>query len=75
MAVDVIRTIASVGSWMEGSGTSSTLTERRPCHVTAFTIDSPCVSAGSLAAGDPPSEAEMVEVHKAASLDTAKGQA
>ncbi len=30
---------------------------------------------GSLAAGDPPSEAEMLEVHKAASLDTAKGQA
>ena len=41
MAVDVMRTIASVGSWMEGSGTSWTLSERRPCHVTAFTIGSP----------------------------------
>jgi hypothetical protein len=36
MPVEVIRTIASVGSWIRGSGTSSTLTERFPCHVSAF---------------------------------------
>jgi hypothetical protein len=30
--------MASVGSWITGSGTSATLTERFPCHVSAFTI-------------------------------------
>jgi hypothetical protein len=30
--------MASVGSWMTGSGTSATLTERFPCQVSAFTI-------------------------------------
>jgi hypothetical protein len=37
MAVDVIRTIASVGSWMVGSGTVSTRTSRLPCHTAALT--------------------------------------
>src|SRR6476469_270031 len=27
--------MASLGSWIRGSGTSSTRTSRRPCHVTA----------------------------------------
>jgi hypothetical protein len=35
MAVEVIRTIASVGSWMTGSGTVSTDTLPVPCHVSA----------------------------------------
>jgi hypothetical protein len=35
MLVDVIRTIASVGSSIFGSGTVSTRTSRLPCHVTA----------------------------------------
>jgi hypothetical protein len=30
--------IASVGSWMMGSGTFSTLTERLPCQVSAFMV-------------------------------------
>ena len=33
--IEVTRMIASVGSWIVGSGTSSTLTSRLPCHVTA----------------------------------------
>ncbi len=36
MPVEVMRTIASVGSWMVGSGTLSTRTSRLPCQVTAF---------------------------------------
>src|SRR3954449_3836696 len=36
MPVEVIRTIASVGGSMAGSGTLSTRTSRRPCQVTAF---------------------------------------
>ena len=36
MFVLVIRTMASVGSWMVGSGTESTLTRRFACQVTAF---------------------------------------
>jgi len=36
MAVEVILTIASVGSWIAGSGTLSTRTSRLPCHVSAF---------------------------------------
>jgi hypothetical protein len=32
-----------VGSWITGSGTSSTLTERFPCQVSAFTIRLPVV--------------------------------
>src|SRR3954451_2578026 len=36
MFVVVTRTIASVGSWIVGSGTSSTRTSRLPCQVTAF---------------------------------------
>src|ERR1700728_311423 len=36
MFVLVIRTMASVGSLMIGSGTESTLTLRFACHVTAF---------------------------------------
>ena len=39
IAVEVILTIASVGSWMVGSGTSSTRTSRLPCQVTAFTVN------------------------------------
>src|SRR5215210_3106580 len=35
MPVEVIRTIASVGSRIEGSGTVSTRTSRFPCHVSA----------------------------------------
>src|SRR5918996_547765 len=30
-----MRTIASVAAWIEGSGTVSTRTSSRPCHVTA----------------------------------------
>ena len=37
MPVDVTRMIASVGSWIVGSGTLSTRTSRLPCQVTAFT--------------------------------------
>src|SRR4051812_23119060 len=36
MAVEVIRTMQSVGSWICGSGCSSTRTSRRPCQVRAF---------------------------------------
>src|SRR4051794_323802 len=36
IAVVVMRTIASVGSWIAGSGTSSTRTSRLPCHATAL---------------------------------------
>ncbi|GIF62026.1 hypothetical protein Ais01nite_00610 [Asanoa ishikariensis] len=36
MAVDVIRTIASVGSWIRGSSVVSTETFSVPCQVTAF---------------------------------------
>ena len=36
MFVDVISMIASVGSWIVGSGTVSTRTSRLPCQVTAF---------------------------------------
>ena len=32
----VIRITASVGSWMRGSGTSSTETVRLPCQVSAL---------------------------------------
>ncbi len=41
MADDVMRTIASVGCWITGSGTSSTETERVPCQVSAFMGASP----------------------------------
>ena len=36
IADEVILTMASVGSWITGSGTSSTLTDRFPCHVSAL---------------------------------------
>src|SRR5436305_1573704 len=36
MPVDMIRTIASVGCSIDGSGTVSTRTSRLPCQVTAF---------------------------------------
>src|SRR5215204_1167428 len=36
MALEVTRTIASVGAWIEGSGTESTRTSRLPCQVSAF---------------------------------------
>src|SRR5919201_4919528 len=42
MPRDVMRTIASVGSWISGSGTVSTRTSRFPCHVSAL-IASPSV--------------------------------
>jgi len=35
----VTRMMASVGSWMVGSGTFSTRTSRFPCQVSAFTFD------------------------------------
>ena len=35
MAVEVTLTIASVGCWMVGSGTSSTRTSELPCQVSA----------------------------------------
>src|SRR5215207_10057917 len=41
MAVEVILTIASVGSWMMGSGTLSTRTSSLPCQTTAFKAPSP----------------------------------
>src|SRR3954452_20436327 len=37
--------IASVGSWIVGSGTSSTETLRLPCHTTAFIVGRPPVSS------------------------------
>src|SRR3954469_22440284 len=40
MPVDVMRTIASVGSSMVGSGTVSTRTSRLPCQATAFMMGS-----------------------------------
>ena len=36
MAVEVTAMIASLGSWMRGSGTSVTRTSRLPCHVSAL---------------------------------------
>src|SRR5215211_9274149 len=39
--LDVIRTMASVGSSIRGSGTSSTRTSRLPCQVTAFILHPP----------------------------------
>src|ERR671926_121566 len=36
--VDVTRMIASVPSWIDGSGTVSTRTSRLPCQATAFTV-------------------------------------
>ncbi len=48
IAVEVIRTIASVGSWMVGSGTVSTDTFSVPCQVSARTSRS---SRGRFAAG------------------------
>ena len=36
MLVLVTLMMASVGSWMRGSGTVSTLILRRPCQVTAL---------------------------------------
>src|SRR3954453_2701889 len=44
MALEVMRTTASVGSWIFGSGTSSTRTSRLPCHVNAFM----CLAASRL---------------------------
>src|SRR5215218_9306647 len=41
MPVDVMRTIASVGSSMIGSGTLSTRTSRLPCQATAFMSGAP----------------------------------
>lgn len=46
IAEDVMRMTASVGSWMTGSGTSSTVTLRVPCQVSAFIVCSdPWVSS------------------------------
>src|SRR3954469_4166177 len=39
IAVDVTRITASVAASIDGSGTSSTRTSRRPCHVSAFMGD------------------------------------
>src|SRR5687768_13113863 len=41
-----MRTIASVGAWIFGSGTSSTRTSRLPCHATAIIEKhpSPCAT-------------------------------
>src|SRR5699024_6667671 len=36
IAVEVIRTITSVGAWMAGSSTSSTATSYGPLYTTAF---------------------------------------
>src|SRR3954467_4166889 len=41
MPDEVTRMTASVGSLIAGSGTSSTRTSRRPCHVTAFMLVPP----------------------------------
>ena len=38
MLVEVIRTMASLGCSIRGSGTSSTDTLRLPCHVTALMV-------------------------------------
>ena len=45
MLVEVIRTMASVGRSIRGSGTSSTDTLRLPCHVTALMVISWCCPA------------------------------
>jgi hypothetical protein len=51
MAVVVMRSTASVGSLMVGSGTLSTRTSRLPCQVSAFN-SSPSVVFGSFACPD-----------------------
>src|SRR6476659_8171130 len=48
MAVDVTLMMASVGSVICGSGTSSTRTSRRPCQVSAFMVDPPCTRLSAL---------------------------
>src|SRR5690606_36535688 len=50
--VEVIRTTASVGSSMRGSGTSVTCMSRRPCQVTAF-MGSPRARGPGPAPGTP----------------------
>src|SRR3954469_8543340 len=52
MPLEVIRTITSVGSWIAGSGTVSTLTSRFPCQATAF-IQPPSETADRFAAAGP----------------------
>src|SRR3954453_507416 len=50
MAVEVMRTIASVGSRIAGSGTESTRTSRLPWNVTAF-IPPPLPGGGAVKSG------------------------
>jgi hypothetical protein len=70
-AMVVMRTTASVGSWMVGSGTLSIRTSRLPCHVSAFN-SSPSVAVldliGSYPAGAYPSEVVLngAPLHKPA---------
>src|SRR5580692_9550816 len=49
MAVEVTAMIASLGSWMRGSGTSVTRTSRLPCHVSALMKPLPLVCDGGAA--------------------------
>jgi hypothetical protein len=51
MPVLVTMMVASVGSWIAGSGTSSTRTSRLPCHLSAFTV--PTLCPGRIGAGCP----------------------
>ena len=44
--LEVIRTIASLGAWMTGSGTVSTRTSLLPCHVTACMLLTPRIGEG-----------------------------
>jgi hypothetical protein len=50
IADDVMRTIASVGCSITGSGTSSTVTVRVPCQVSAFMSSSSSLEVATLAA-------------------------
>src|ERR671910_667105 len=61
MAVEEISTSASVGSSMRGSGTSSTRTSSKPCHVTARMT----TSGQSGSAGEPRSQLTLVEAEEA----------
>src|SRR5256885_8253684 len=51
--LDVTRMIASLGSWIAGSGTRSTRTSRRPCQVTAF-MSLPPLRAATQTGGSAP---------------------
>src|SRR5690348_1578878 len=67
MAVEVTAMIASLGSWMRGSGTSVTRTSRLPCHVSALMKPLPLVCDGE-AAPCPPQPAIHLRTGKTSCL-------